>query len=113
MSTYYRKVGYRRELEKRKLPDRADVEPFVSIDGYGKPTYSAAISLACRIESYNKMIRDAAGQERIASTKITIMPRYDFNEKARLTLPDGSQPVILRIDGLIPSELTIVQVIYT
>lgn len=95
------------------LPDRATILPFVSMDAYGKPTYGDAIEIACRIQSYNRMVRDSTGQERIASTKTTIMPRSDINEKAKLILPDGSAPVILRIDGLIQSELTIVQVIYT
>ena len=106
-------IGLLRSVNARFLNDRATILPFASMDAYGKPTYGDAIEVACRIQSYNKMIRDTTGQERVASTKITLMPRYDYNEKAKLILPDGSSPVILRIDGLIPSEPTIVQVIYT
>lgn len=95
------------------MQDSITIEPFSSQDAYGKPTYGAAITVDALVQSYGKMIRLANGEETVASTKIMIAPGPVFNTKARLTLPDGSHPQILRIDGMIQSALTITVDIYT
>ena len=95
------------------MPDSITIEPYVSQNAYGKPTHGAAVTTPCLIQSYGKMIRLDNGQEIVASTQIMTPHDTVVNTKSRLTLPDGSRPLILKVDGLIQSEYTITVDIYT
>lgn len=95
------------------MPDSITIEPYVSQNAYGKPTYGTPTTIACLIQSYGKMIRLDNGQEVVASTKIMTPHDTVVNTKSRLTLPDGSHPLILKVDGLVQSEYTITVDIYT
>jgi hypothetical protein len=102
-----------REEAESVMQDAITIEPFVSTDSYGMPTYGAPVEVAAMIESYNQMVRNADGQEQVASTKIHIMPGPIFDANARITLPDGSKPIIIRVDGLVEARHRIWVTIYT
>jgi hypothetical protein len=70
-------------------------------DGYGKPTYGSNVASVARIERRPKMIRDADGTEKVSMARL-YCPPATVAENAfgfyRLTMPDGTIPVVLRVD---------------
>ena len=74
---------------------------FSSVDGYGKPSYASGVSRKALVESANRLIRTAAGQEVLSRTKVTFLSPVSVTTKDRITLPDGSTGPILDVRGLV------------
>lgn len=84
--------------------DEIDLEAFVSRDVFGAPSYAASVAVQCRIEGTNKKVfartrTDPQYMERIASGRIYLPPTPVITINDRVTLPDGSQPVILSVEA--------------
>jgi len=79
------------------------IESFTSINIYGEPQYGTAVQCSAFIEYKTKLVRDATGQEVVSTVQIYLDGSIDVNIQDRITLPDGSQPVILSIEAL-PDE---------
>lgn len=73
------------------------VEYYDGEDEAGAPFYKAPVQLVCRIEQ--KMIFDwgPQGQIFLPGTVIYFPVPQVFDAKSRLTLPDGSHPIIRNI----------------
>jgi hypothetical protein len=86
-------------LFKDLLPDSVTIEPFASVDGYGKPSYSTGVAYVCRVEYKTRLAKNAAG-ETVVSTATTYLsnPLAGLSVRDRITLPDGSQPVIITVE---------------
>lgn len=79
------------------------IESFHSMDGYGDPSYNAAVTYPARIERRIRKVVTMAGEDAISNTLIIVDANVSLNEQGldRLTLPStmgSTQPVILTIE---------------
>lgn len=88
--------------------------PATGLDGYGKATYGTAVSVPALVEQRLKMIRDAQGREVVSSTQAFVDGTTVVTTESKITLPDGSTPVILAVASMPDVDGTIYsKVIYT
>jgi len=100
------------------MVDEVGLEYLQSRDLYGAPTYGPKGTFACRIESTNKKVyartrTDPAYAERVAATRIYLASAPLVTVDDRVTLPDGSQPVILSVEANGDERGAHHQVLYT
>jgi hypothetical protein len=84
------------------LTQTVTVETVTSRDGYGKPVYGTARTYRARVVGKTRLVRDANGVERVSSETV-YADSTDLMPTDRITLPDGSQPLILSV-GSYPDE---------
>ncbi len=85
------------------LNDTVTVEPLVSRDGYGTPTYGAAVSYQCRVSGNEIQVADVSGVVRATKATIYIMGNPTINPADRLTMPAGffpQQPPMIGVNTL-------------
>lgn len=70
-------------------------EPRISRDEYGAPTFGAATSYTARIQYKTQMVRANSGEDVLASGSIIFGTVLSVTADDRITLPDGSQPLII------------------
>lgn len=80
------------------FPDTVTWAPLTSRDQYGTPTYGAGTAFDCRLVRRNTLVRDRQGQEVTSRAHVWLMgsPAVDSDDK--LTLSDGSVPVIVSVE---------------
>lgn len=86
-----------RELQ-ALCPHTVGIEPWSSTDAYSKPTYTTSVEYTCLIVKQPKMVRTVTGQEKVSSAQVYLTSAPTLTVKDRVTLPDGTKPVILSID---------------
>lgn len=86
------------EGSKSWLRQTVAIEPFSAYNDYGEPTYGTAVSNNARIVQKTKMVRDAGGKEVVSTTQIYVNGSATVATTSRITLPDGTKPLILAID---------------
>ena len=76
------------------------VQHFTGYDNYGASAFGAAVSYKARIVYEPKRVLAQNGQEAISSVQVWISGSTSpsMNVKDQITLPNGTQPVILRLD---------------
>ncbi len=81
-------------------------EPFVSMDGHGQPTFGTARSMIAHIIHKNVLTRTSEGRAEVEETirevisSAQVYTRHEgWSTKDRITLDDGSQPLILHVIG--------------
>jgi hypothetical protein len=74
--------------------------PYVSNDPYGQSVYGSPVTHRARIDYMSHLVQDVQGTERISSTQIYIATVLPFDVRDQITLPDGSQPGLIRVDRL-------------
>lgn len=80
-------------------PIKAGTGAFVGFDA--QEQYDAPVTLRAKVEVEQSLVRRPDGQEAIANRIAYIhSPQLVITEKARVTLPDGTQPAILRVEGI-------------
>lgn len=82
------------------LQDTVSHEAYASQDGFGKPTFSSAVSRTAIVEKRTRKMVDATGREVLSTAKITFLQPVAIDQRDRLTLSDGTTGPILSIDGL-------------
>lgn len=73
------------------------LEPYVSQTSGHVRTYGTAVTIPANIAEVEKLVRDDQGIEKVVSSVVAIPPGTTISNKDRMTLPDGSQPVIVSI----------------
>jgi len=76
------------------------IEPFTGVNAYGEPQYGAAVQYSAFVQRKTKLVRDRMGQEVVSTAQVYLDGSVDVGIQDRITLPDGSQPVILSIEAL-------------
>lgn len=81
--------------------DVVGVEPWTGSDGRGKATYGASVDRVARITAgHHKIVRDAAGQERVSSIRVVFGGAFNITAKDRYTLPvrfTPRQPIAISV----------------
>ena len=81
----------------RMLNTTVTLEPYVSQDAYGMPSYGPAQTVAARVEWRIRRIVDMQGVERISRAKVFLDGSVAVQLKDRLALKDGTTPPILAL----------------
>lgn len=71
------------------------VEPFISRDAYGAPTYGAPTTYRARINAKSHFIRTSDAEQVVARGMAWLAADGPISVNDRITMPDGSQPLIL------------------
>ena len=102
------------EVQLKKLMlDAVTVEPRIGIDPYTQPLYGLGVAYQCRIEGAVRQIRMTDNTVKISNTTIYLAGDYGISPMDRVTLPDGTQPPILRADAGSDDSGPYIQVLYT
>lgn len=67
--------------------DTVTVEPFVSMDEYGKVTWGAPIDYRTRCLGRSRIVFDIDGKERMSGATVIFFGEYGFTVLDRYTLP--------------------------
>jgi hypothetical protein len=76
-------------------------ESFASYDGDGAITYSAAVTRRAFVEQKGNNLRWRVGLELIDASLLTFVGNVTVDNRDRITLPNGSQPPILEVLGVV------------
>jgi len=79
------------------------IEPFTGVNTYGEPQYGDPVQYSAFVQHKTKLVRDRTGQEVVSTAQVYLDGSVDVGIQDRITLPEGSQPVILSIEVL-PDE---------
>lgn len=75
------------------------VEPYAGAGPYG-PTYAEPVTVRALMDARRRLVRDTEGND--ATSETTLLVRLDqadaFRVGARVTLPDGTTPTVIRTD---------------
>ena len=71
------------------------IAPYDSDDEYGEPQFGAEVSYIGRTVNKTTVVRDTNGREKISTSKTWVFGSPDIDPRDKITLDDGSQPVIL------------------
>lgn len=83
------------------MPHTVTHEEFASRDEYGLPAYGSPASLKARVSYRPHKVRTPAGDEVVARGEVWLNTAgTTVDTEDRITLPDGSTPPILSVDGL-------------
>jgi hypothetical protein len=85
------------------LTETVTRQPYTGQDKYGQATFGSAENVQCRIVQRPEIVRQAGGEstgvmrEVVAKARIYCRAVPGWGLRDRVTLPDGSQPVILEV----------------
>src|SRR6185436_8554371 len=78
------------------MPDTVTYEAMTGRDGQSKPTYGTAVSYRARVVyKYIRTSNRASGQDAVGTGEVWLAGILYPNIDDRITLPDGSQPIIV------------------
>ena len=80
------------------LNQTVTITPYSSMTSEGDRSYGAAVSYPARIENVTKLIRNQSGEQVVSTAQVFMQPSAVVTYYDRITLPDGTTPVILRIN---------------
>lgn len=63
-----------------------------------EPTYGPARQIRCRVQGTTVEVRGRDGLVRVASNKVILDGVYNVTPQDRLTMPDGTHPIILTVN---------------
>jgi len=80
------------------MVDEITVEAFTGFDEDGQPTFGPATTIQCRISPKQRQIQNVHGAD--VTSVASIYPAYapTIDPLDRITLPNGEQPPILRVE---------------
>lgn len=81
------------------MPSTVQVAKRSSQSLYGVPTFGTDVAVLCRVEHSPRMVRTVDNREVVSSVRVYTAGPIDVDLTDRLTLPDGSQPQIIRVDN--------------
>jgi hypothetical protein len=79
------------------LPHKVRLESLMGGDLYNKPGYGNPVEVVARVVYEEQKTTDDTGQEIVARGKVYLGGVFGVTPKHRVTLPDGSQPPIVRV----------------
>lgn len=80
------------------LTDTVTIEPATGRDGFGHPTYGAAVTVAARVVEKPRIVRDpTTGEEVVSTAQIRLGEPVAVGIEDRITLSSGEVPRILYV----------------
>jgi len=93
--------------------DEIVIEKFSASDGYGDSSFGTPTSYKARIVRKPRMVRSSTGEDVVSMATIYLADESGVTVKDRVTMPDGSKPLILSIGGFPDRNGKLCEVIYT
>jgi hypothetical protein len=87
-------------LLKALLGETVQHAPYVAQDAYGAPTFGATVDRKARIQYSVQRFLTAQGEERNSRAILYLDGDATIDLRDRLTLPDGTEPGIQRVDNV-------------
>jgi hypothetical protein len=95
------------------MTDTIVFEKFVAHTGlYAASTYAAPVNLKGRVVRENRLVRSDTGEEAVSRTHASIIGAPWIDPLDRLTLPDGTQPLVMTVDRFPDENGPLEQVVY-
>lgn len=92
------------------LNQQVTIETFHSIDLNGDPSYNAGATYIARVERRIKIVRALTGDQAVSTNGIfldgAVSSVLDPFGRDRITLPDGTKPIILAIEDGVDGDGT-------
>lgn len=85
-------------IAKRLLPHRVTYRPLTGSGAYGDNFGDPVTDVPCRIQFQNRIVRDAQGNEVVASCTIYFRPQEAPTLGSMVELADGERPIIARAE---------------
>ena len=79
------------------MTDTVTLERMTGVDADVMRVYGSATAYQCRISPKPQQILDTTGREVVSTATIHFARSPEIDPEDRITLPDGSQPQILRV----------------
>jgi hypothetical protein len=73
------------------------IEPYVSDDVHGQAVYDTGVLYKSRVTYRPRKVVDFRGEDIVSSVQVRFADQIVVDPRSRITLPNGSQPVILSI----------------
>lgn len=82
--------------------DSLTLEPLSTMTSYGAPQFSTTSqSLKCYVEANRRLVTNAEGVEEVSAATMYVMSSSaSIGTQDRVTVPNGDQPRLLRVDVL-------------
>jgi hypothetical protein len=93
--------------ETASLQVLVSIERWGGQDALGQPLYGPITPVRALVEATTRLVRTSDGREVPASTKLTILQPITLSVLDRITLPDGRQPPLLTVAGLVDPGATV------
>ena len=78
------------------LPQAAVVERYAGEGAYG-PSYDPPVTIPCRVQGGNELVRNAEGDEVVSSAMVFFKPDAPVTPESRIAL-DGTVRVAIQVD---------------
>jgi hypothetical protein len=88
------------------FPHWVTVEPYAAQDAYGEATYGDPAPYRARVEQTTRRVLTRDGQERVSGTVTYLVADRPIDPRSKLTLPDGTTPVILSVESAVDEDGT-------
>lgn len=79
------------------------IEPFIGVNAYAEPQYGVPVQYSAFVQRKTKLVRDRTGREVVSTAQVYLDGTVNIGVQDRITLPDGSQPIVLSVEVL-PDE---------
>lgn len=95
------------------LQHTVQVEPYLGSGAFGD-TWGPAFPVPCLVDAKRRLVRDRGGSQVVSETTILADRGPTIPDRSRITLPDGSQTLVIAVrdhdggDLPVPSHLEIV-----
>ncbi len=80
------------------MVDEVTWEKATGTDANGRPTYGPAKTLQCRVSPKPRKVQNMKGDEVVSSATIYPAGSPDIQPEDRITLPNGEDPPIIRVE---------------
>jgi len=79
------------------MPLTIQVSHLASVNSYNEATYSSPVEYRARLEPTRRFLRGPEGTEQLVSARLIVDAQGELVESDRVTLPDGTQPLVVSV----------------
>lgn len=79
------------------LNQHVTIAPATGVDTEGMRTYGTAVTYDALVIGKQKLVRDAQGRDVVSSAQVYVDGTAVVTAESKITLPDGTTPVILAV----------------
>lgn len=86
------------------MTDTVTLEPYSGQNSHAEPTFGAGVQYQARVVGRTRLVRDTDGQQVVSNQTVYLATiPATLTTRDRITLPDGTQPLMMMIER-VPDE---------